>query len=42
MDNDIVKLMKLVTSGEEEKIDIWMENIKYKNDSMNQQLDEGE
>lgn len=42
MDNDIVKSLKLITSGEEEQIDIWLENIKWKNDSMNQQLSEGE
>ena len=32
MDSDIVKSLKLITSGEEEKIDIWLENIKWKND----------
>ena len=42
MDSDIVKSLKLVTSGEEEKIDIWLENIKWKIDSMNKQLDEGD
>ena len=40
MDSDIVKSLKLITSGEEEKIDIWLENIRWKNDSMNQQLSE--
>ena len=42
MDNNIVKSLKLITSGEEEKIDISLENIIWKNDSMNQQLGEGE
>ena len=36
MDSDIVKSLKLITSREEEKIDIWLENIRWKNDSMNQ------
>ena len=42
MVSDIVKLLKLITSGEEEKINIWLENIRWKNDSMNQQLSEEE
>ena len=42
MDSDIVKSLKLITSGEEEKIDIWLENIRWKNDSMSQQLSEEE
>lgn len=42
IDSDIVKSPKLITSAEEEKIDMWLENIRWKNDSMNQQLDEGE
>ena len=42
MDSDIVKLLKLITYGEEEKIDIWLENIRWKNDSMNQHWSEEE
>ena len=42
MDRNIVKSLKLVSTGEEEQIDIWLENIRWKNDSMNQQLNEGE
>ena len=42
MDSDIVKSLKLITSGEEEKIDIWLENIRWKNDSMSQHLSEEE
>ena len=42
MDKDIVKSLNLITIGEKEQIDIWLENIRWKNDSMNQQLGEGE
>ena len=42
MDSNIAKSLKLITSGEEEQIDIWLQNIRWKNDSMSQQLSEEE
>ena len=42
MDSYIVKSLKLITSGEVEQIDIWLKNVRWKNDSMSQQLSEEE